>query len=152
MSTGPTDINPGARHLLHQANAALSDLLRENGLRPTRPRLALARLLFGGDHLHVSAEQLHAQVLSLGETTISLATIYNALHEFAKAGLLHAIPVPVGPACYDTNTASHNHLLIGAETTLLDAPYGQFIFDRAAYASMGLTITSVDVLLRAQRK
>jgi Fur family iron response transcriptional regulator len=82
---------------------------------------------------------------------MSLATIYNSLHDFAEVGLLHAIPVPAGPACYDTNTARHNHILIGTETTLHDAPHGTFVFDQADYVAMGLMITSVDVLLRAQR-
>lgn len=60
--------------------------------------------------------------------------------------------MPAGPACYDTNTASHNHLLIGTETSLYDAPHGNFIFDQADYAAMGLRLTSVNVLVRAQRK
>jgi Fur family transcriptional regulator, iron response regulator len=83
---------------------------------------------------------------------MSLATVYNSLHDFAEVGLLHVIPMPIGPACYDTNISSHNHLLIGNEPTLYDAPHGSFVFDPDDYAAQGLRITSVDVLLRAQRK
>ena len=58
--------------------------LREAGLRPTRQRVALARLLFEGDHRHVTAESLHAEVKAT-RMPVSLATVYNALNQFRDA-------------------------------------------------------------------
>ena len=37
------------------------DRLKAVGLRPTRQRLALAKLLFEGEDRHVTAEQLHSE-------------------------------------------------------------------------------------------
>ena len=59
------------------------DVLRGSGLRPTRQRLALAKLLLDGDHRHVTAVILHAEALEAG-VPVSLATVYNALHQFNK--------------------------------------------------------------------
>ncbi|MHA1552990.1 MAG: Fur family transcriptional regulator, partial [Alphaproteobacteria bacterium] len=69
------------------SRSVLMRRLRQAGLRPTRQRLALARLLFERDHRHVSAEQLQSEALAR-HVSVSLATIYNALHQFTAAGLL----------------------------------------------------------------
>jgi Fur family iron response transcriptional regulator len=70
----------------------LTAVLRMAGLRPTRQRVALAELLFGGPHRHVSAEQLHAEA-NAANVNVSLATIYNSLHQFRTAGLLREVAV-----------------------------------------------------------
>jgi Fur family iron response transcriptional regulator len=62
------------------------------GLRPTRQRLALAKLLFGGEDRHVTAETLHLEAQS-EKVKVSLATVYNTLHQFTSAGLLREISV-----------------------------------------------------------
>jgi Fur family iron response transcriptional regulator len=60
--------------------APLIDRLKQAGLRPTRQRLALAKLLFEPGFRHVTAEQLHAEVAS-ANMRVSLATVYNTLHQ-----------------------------------------------------------------------
>ena len=84
--------------------------LRNAGLRPTRQRLALARLLFGGGNRHVTAEQLHAEARR-EEIPVSLATIYNTLNQFRKAGLLREVVVDSGRSWFDTNLEDHHHFL-----------------------------------------
>ena len=71
--------------------------LRAAGLRPTRQRVALARLLFEGGHRHVTAESLHAEVKAT-HIPVSLATVYNALNQFRDAGLLREVVVAPGIA------------------------------------------------------
>lgn len=84
-------------------------MLRDAGLRPTRHRLMLARLLFGDDkHRHVTAEALHEEAAAAG-SDLSLATVYNALHQFTKAGLLRELVIESGRTYFDTNTAPHHH-------------------------------------------
>ncbi|MGN6536012.1 MAG: Fur family transcriptional regulator, partial [Mesorhizobium sp.] len=61
--------------------------VREAGLRPTRQRVALAELLFAKGDRHLSAEELHEEAQVAG-VPVSLATVYNALHQFTQAGLL----------------------------------------------------------------
>ena len=69
------------------------------GLRPTRQRLALAQLLFDGGDRHVTAEQLHGEALAAA-IPVSLATVYNTLHQFTAAGLLREVVVEPGPLLF----------------------------------------------------
>ena len=70
----------------------LTAVLRMAGLRPTRQRVALAEILFGGEHRHVSAEELLAEA-NAAKVNVSLATIYNTLHQFRTSGLLREVAV-----------------------------------------------------------
>jgi hypothetical protein len=74
--------------------ANLADLLKSAGLRPTRQRVALGGLLFTGQDRHVSAEALHEEAQIAG-CDVSLATVYNTLHQFTQAGLLRSSPSTV---------------------------------------------------------
>ncbi|MDH3231813.1 MAG: transcriptional repressor, partial [Alphaproteobacteria bacterium] len=71
------------------------DILRSAGLRPTRQRLGLARLLFEYGDRHVTAEQLHAESAGMN-MRVSLATIYNTLNQFSEVGLLREVVVEPG--------------------------------------------------------
>src|SRR5690606_9117426 len=66
--------------------------VREAGLRPTRQRTALAQLLFAKGDRHLSAEELHEEAAAAG-VAVSLATVYNALHQFTDVGLLRILSV-----------------------------------------------------------
>jgi Fe2+ or Zn2+ uptake regulation protein len=76
--------------------------LRAVGLRPTRQRLALTQLLFNRGDRHVTAEQLHGEALA-SAIPVSLATVYNTLHQFTAAGLLREVVVEPGRSYFDTN-------------------------------------------------
>src|SRR5690606_18652792 len=96
---------------------ALIERLKQAGLRPTRQRLALAKLLFdgperpgaehGGCDRHITAEQLHDEAVSIGQP-VSLATVYNTLHQFTEAGLLREVVVEPGRSYFDTNVSDHH--------------------------------------------
>ncbi len=123
-----------------------SRLLRRARLRPTRQRLALARLLFDGDR-HVTAEELHAEALQNGER-ISLATVYNTLHQFCDAGLLRELAVNGTRTYFDTNTSNHNHFYIEHENQLYDIPPDLIRFDGLPKPPEGMEIAHVDVIIR----
>src|SRR5690348_12124416 len=89
-----------------QAEQAIQRL-RAAGLRPTRQRTALAELL-GSEHRHVSAESLLKDARKAG-VPVSLATVYNTLHQFTDAGLLREVVVASGRTYFDTNTGDHQH-------------------------------------------
>ena len=73
-------------------STAILQRLKGVGLRPTRQRVALAGLLFRPGDRHVTAEQLHQE--ALGENVrVSLATVYNTLHQFTEVGLLRQVAV-----------------------------------------------------------
>jgi len=81
-------------------STAILQRLKGVGLRPTRQRVALAGLLFRSDDRHVTAEQLHQE--ALGESVrVSLATVYNTLHQFTNGGLLREVVVEAGRSYFD---------------------------------------------------
>src|SRR3954462_12230980 len=90
------------------ANVTVLERLRAAGLRPTRQRLALAKLLFARGHRHISAEQLFNEAKG-HRVDVSLATVYNALHDFTAKGLLREISIDSASSYFDTNTGNHHH-------------------------------------------
>lgn len=125
------------------------DRLRAAGLRPTRQRLALARLLFDGCDRHVSAEQLHSQALS-GNIRVSLATVYNTLHQFTAAGLLREIVVDAGRSYFDTNTSAHHHFFFANSGQLADIPGDSIVLGNIPQAPNGMRVSRVDVIVRVE--
>ena len=97
------------------------DQLRGVGLRPTRQRLALAKLLFEGPDRHVTAEILHGEARA-ASMRVSLATVYNTLHQFTAAGLLREIIVDSQRSYFDTNMTDHNPFFFECSGELKDIP------------------------------
>jgi Fur family iron response transcriptional regulator len=124
-----------------------SHLLRRAGLRPTRQRVALALLLFGNGDRHVTAELLHEEAVRAGER-VSLATVYNTLHQFKRAGLLREIAIGGQRAYFDTNTSNHNHFFIEAQGELVDIPSNSIRVDGLPDPPEHLRISHIDVVVR----
>ncbi len=125
--------------------------LREAGLRPTRQRLVLGALLFAGEDRHVTAEQLHAEVLGAGEH-VSLATVYNTLHQFRRAGLVRELAIDGSKAYFDTNTSNHNHFLIEQSGELIDITATGIDVSGLPEPPEGMKITHIDVVVRLAPK
>lgn len=124
------------------------DRLREAGLRPTRQRLALAKLLFDDKkNHHITAEQLHSEALA-GNIRVSLATVYNTLHQFTTAGLLREIVVDAGRSYFDTYTTAHHHFFDEQSGTLTDVPDGQLEVTGLPIPPVGSEVESVNVVVR----
>ncbi len=123
------------------------DMLRVAELRPTRQRVVLATLLFGGPDRHVSAEVLHAEALASGEH-VSLATVYNTLHQFRGAGLVRELAIDASRAYFDTNTSNHNHFFIEEGGKLLDIPGDGIKVDGLPKPPAGMRISHIDVVVR----
>ncbi len=125
--------------------------LRQAGLRPTRQRMALAGLLFGAGHRHVTAEMLHEEALAAG-ISVSLATVYNTLHQFSERGLLRRLPIDGSKTYFDTNVSHHHHFYCERDGTLFDVPGGAMEICGVPQAPEGMEITSVDVVVRVRPK
>jgi Fur family iron response transcriptional regulator len=125
------------------------DRLRGVGLRPTRQRLALARLLFDNGDRHISAEQLHTEALS-ANIRVSLATVYNTLHQFTDADLLREIVVDAGRSYFDTNTSDHHHFFYEKTGRLSDIPSEMIALTKVPSAPPGHTISRVEVIVRVE--
>jgi Fur family transcriptional regulator, iron response regulator len=128
-----------------------SRLLRRAGLRPTRQRVALAMLLFGNGDRHVTAEMLHEEAVRAG-VRVSLATVYNTLHQFKRAGLLREIAIGGQRAYFDTNTSNHNHFFVEAESRLVDIPGNSIRVDGVPEPPGDLKVSHIDVVVRLVAK
>ena len=116
------------------------------GLRPTRQRLALAELLFDGEDRHVTAEILHLEAQSK-KFKVSLATVYNTLHQFTSAGLLREISVDGSRSYFDTNTGHHHHFYYEKDGKLRDIPNSLISIDKLPSAPEGTKIKRVDIVV-----
>lgn len=124
--------------------------LRHAGLRPTRQRVALGRILFAKGHRHISAEDLHAEAEAAG-FRVSLATVYNALHQFTGAGLLREVAIDGSRTYFDTNVSDHHHFFVEGEGELIDL-VGDVGIDRIPEPPDGMEVTAVEVVIRVRRR
>src|ERR1700753_422445 len=124
--------------------------LRTAGLRPTRQRVELASVLFKGHDRHVTAESLHEEVVSLG-LKVSLATVYNTLHQFTRAGLLRQVIVDAARGYFATNTGDHQHFFLEDEGTLIDIPGEDITVAGVPLPPSGMAVDRVDVVVRVKR-
>lgn len=127
------------------------DRLRRADLRPTRQRLALARLLFENGDRHVTAEQLHEQALA-SNIRVSLATVYNTLHQFTSAGLLREIVVDSGRSYFDTNVTDHHHFFYEGSGRLTDIAADKIVVANLPPPPDGTAVTRIDVIVRIHEK
>jgi Fur family iron response transcriptional regulator len=112
--------------------------------------LALAELLFQGEDRHISAEALHGEALGAG-FTVSLATVYNTLHQFTEAGLLQQVVVDAARSYFDTNLDDHQHFYRPDEGALIDIPGGDIHVAGLPAAPEGMAVERVDVIVRLKR-
>jgi Fur family iron response transcriptional regulator len=129
---------------------AAANRLKVAGLRPTRQRLELARLLFQNEDRHVTAESLAEEGARAG-VKVSLATVYNTLHQFQAAGLLRQVVVDASRSYFDTNTGDHQHFFVENEGLLIDIPGEEISVSGVPDAPMGMTLDRVDVVVRVKR-
>ena len=125
------------------------DRLRNAGLRPTRQRLALAKLLFDSHDRHVTAEILHGEALE-ANVRVSLATVYNTLHQFNSAGLLREIVVDSGRSYFDTNISDHHHVFNEDSRELMDIEGGQIGITGLPAIEAGQKMSRIDVIVRVK--
>lgn len=127
--------------------SSVIERLKAAGLRPTRQRMALAKLLFEGEDRHVTAEQLHGEALSRS-VRVSLATVYNTLHQFTDVGLLREVVVEPGRSYFDTNVDNHHHFYYEASGRLADISPEEIDLGRLPQAPKGTCVARIDVIIR----
>ncbi|WP_018634333.1 iron response transcriptional regulator IrrA [Neomegalonema perideroedes] len=121
------------------------------GLRPTRQRRDLARLILKGGERHLTAEALFAEAQA-AKVDVSLATIYNALRQFTEAGLLREIPIDAARSYYDTRLNDHPHFFWEETGEIEDAPPDSVLIARLPEPPQGAKLARVDVILRLRRE
>jgi Fur family iron response transcriptional regulator len=126
-------------------------LLRSVGLRPTRQRMSLGWILFGKGDRHVTAEMLYEEA-SNAKVPVSLATVYNTLHQFTQVGLLRQVAVDGSKTYFDTNATEHHHFFVEGANALLDIPEAEVIVGKMPAPPEGYEIAKIDVVVRLRKK
>lgn len=142
------------RHAHFRAVSELAGRLRQNGFRPTRQRLELAHMIFAHGNRHITAEELYEEAIQSG-VPVSLATVYNTLHQFTAAGMLRIIAVEGAKTWFDTNTCDHYHFYIEGENRILDIPCNLDeapIITNLPQPPEGMAIAHIDLIIRLKPK
>ena len=126
-------------------NSAINKL-EKNGIRATKQRRVLAKLIFDKGKRHISAENLFDEVKK-DERKISMATIYNTLKQFTSLGLIREIVVDQNKSLYCNNNQSHYHLYIEDEGKVIDIPTQNIDLDIPSIPAC-LKLHDIDVIVR----
>lgn len=126
--------------------------LKAYGLRPTKQRLSLGWLLFAKGDRHITAEILHSEAVR-AKFPVSLATVYNTLHQFTQTGLLREISVDGNRTWFDTCAhEDHHHFFIEDEGRVVDMPHNAVVLGDLPKPPEGMEITKVEVIVRVRKK
>jgi Fur family iron response transcriptional regulator len=126
-------------------------MLRGVGLRPTRQRMALGWLLFGKGERHLTAETLYEEA-TRAKVPVSLATIYNTLHQFTQVGLLRQVGIDGAKAYFDTNVGAHQHFFIEGTDELFDIASNDVVVGKTPQPPEGYEVARIDVVVRLRKK
>jgi len=133
--------------LINNFNQAVNKLSKI-GLRPTKQRMILIKLLFKNPDRHISADEIYEEVKK-EDRKISLATIYNTLKQFTKVGLLKELVVDQNKSIYCTNHDPHYHLYIEDEGKVIDIPQENIDLNIPSIPAC-LSLHNVDVVVRVR--
>jgi len=132
-------------------NSIFIEKLRSSGLRPTKQRLKICKLLFDRkETFHFTINNLSKMLKKETNEKISLATIYNTVHSFKKKGYLKEISVNSDKRYFDTNTSNHHHFLDINTNELIDLKKDDFDKIRIKKNLPGKRIKSIEVLVKIE--
>ncbi len=136
---------------MNQKNEIVNKL-RTSGLRPTKQRILLAESLFNSDKtFHFTVEKLNKKINKKGNEKVSLATIYNTVEAFTKAGYLKEILTSKSKSYFDTNIKSHHHFYDESTKELTDIDYNQVKLSKVPVPPKGKKIKNLEVVIRIQK-
>src|ERR1700693_2324437 len=125
--------------------------LRSGAWRPTRQRMARGWILFAKGDRHITAEMLYEEA-TRAKVPVSLATVYNTLHQFTEVGLLRQVAIDGSKTYFDTNASQHHHFFVEDENAVVDIPGPDVLVGKAPVAPEGYEIARIDVVVRLRRK
>ncbi len=129
----------------------VKEMLRGVGLRPTRQRMSLGWILFAKGDRHITAEMLYEEATK-AKVPVSLATVYNTLHQFTDVGLLRQVAVDGSKTYFDTNASDHHHFFVEGDNQLVDIPDAEMIVGAVPEIPAGYEVARVDVVVRLRKK
>ena len=127
--------------------------LRNSGLRPTKQRLKICEVLFNTEKtFHFTVNDLSKIISEKLNQKISLATVYNTVHEFKKKGYLKEISMNSEKTYFDTNTSHHHHFFDSSTKELTDLSDDQVEKIKINKALPGKKISSVEILVKVENE
>ena len=135
-------------------NSEIVNKLRSSKLRPTKQRIRIAEFLFKREKtFHFTVENLNKNLNKKDSSeNISLATIYNTVDAFKKAGHLKEILTNNNSNYFDTNISSHHHFYDDQTKELTDINFDEVEFTKMPHAPKGKKIKEVEVIVSLQKK
>ena len=125
------------------------DRLKSSGLRVTKQRLAICKMLFGrSETFHFSIENLKKNFEKNTKNRISLATLYNTVHAFRKNSYLKEISLKGNKTFYDTNTKNHHHFYDEDTGKLIDINSEDVLVSKVSHIPNGKKIREIEVTVR----
>ena len=123
--------------------------LRSSGLRPTKQRIEISKLLFDRKNtFHFSIDYLNNLLKKKSEEKISLATIYNTVHAFKRKGYLKEISINSNKSYFDTNITNHHHFFNENTEELIDLKDEDVSNIKIKKVIPGKKIKSIEVLVK----
>ncbi len=99
-------------------DTALTQALRDNGMRVTPQRLVIARALRRLDR-HASVDEVTTEVAT-EFPNVAVPTVYSALEVLADLGFARRVTVAPGAVLYDPHTDDHHHLVCSSCRRVID--------------------------------
>ena len=125
------------------------DRLRSSGLRPTKQRLTICKILFDRkDTFHFTIDKLKKKIEKSTKSKISLATVYNTVHAFKNNGYLKEISLKGNKTFFDTNTKNHHHFYDEDTGKLLDIKNEDILVGKVPHIPNGKKIREIEVTVR----
>ena len=126
--------------------------LRASGLRPTKQRLAICKLLFDRkETFHFTIEKLKKIIEKGSKKKISVATLYNTVNAFKKKGYLKEIALKGNKIFFDTNTKHHHHFYDENMSQLIDIEEKNISVNYLPKIPNGKKIKSIEVLVKIEK-
>ena len=126
-----------------------TDRLRTSGLRPTKQRLVICKILFNRkETFHFTIDQLKKIAEKNVKKKISLATLYNTVHAFEKKGYLTEISLKGNKTFFDTNISSHHHFYDEDTSQLTDIKGENFSINNLPKIPNGKKIKDIEITIK----
>ena len=123
--------------------------LRSSGLRPTKQRLEICKVLYNREKtFHFTIEELSKILKKNSKESISLATIYNTVHAFKNKNYLKEISINSNKSYFDTNVSTHHHFFNENTHELIDLKNTDVGEIKIKKKIPGKKIKSVEVLVK----
>ena len=134
-------------------NCNFIDKLRESGLRPTRQRVKICKLLYNRETtFHFTINDLVKKISEEVDEKISLATVYNTVHALKTKGYLKEISINTDRSYFDTNISHHHHFFDKSTEELIDLSDEDVEKIQIKKSLLGKKISSVEVLVKVENE